>query len=522
MATPPTGQVPASIFRSSLAFLRNVGAAAVRVAERCDPYVPGILKSKWTLAAVCALAVALRMAEAIVFPGFEFPDEIYQVLEQAHRLAFGNGIIPWEFDEGVRSYILPGVLAGIFRAAESAWPGSYLLAARLALSLLSLAPVCCSWGILRRLAGPRAALIGAFLAAVWFELVYFGPKAHSEVVAGHIVLLGAYVAFPYFEGLRPARLIFGGFLLGLGFCLRIQLAPVIAVLWLAMLSVNGWRRVLYTTLGAVAGVALAGFVDLLTLPYPYASIIGIVKVDVIEDTTAFGSFMNQPWHFMIAGFARVWSGALVLFVWFGIEGVRKSRPMLLLVAMAAAFILGHSVVTHKEYRYVYPALPLLLIPVAAGIDRVIGRLYPSGAATLAATLAGIATLSLVVGAGGNFRSHFWRWYGETKAFEMIRRAPDACGVALHLVKWGQTPGYTVLHRNIPIYYAYHDAEFERIRDAANYVVSRIPEKGYTKVHMWTEGDDPTYLYRRDGGCTDRFLGERLLVDKRALWTGEPR
>jgi phosphatidylinositol glycan class B len=521
MTTPPTDHGLASMYDSSLAFLRNVGAAAASLAERCDPYVPGILKSKWTLAAVCALAVALRMAEAIVFPGFEFPDEIYQVLEQAHRLAFGNGIIPWEFDEGVRSYMLPGVLAGIFRAAERVWPGSYLLAARLALSLLSLVPVCCSWGILRRFAGPRAALIGAFLSAVWFELVYFGPKAHSEVVAGHVLLLGAYVAFPYFEGIRPPRLIFGGFLLGLAFCLRIQLAPLMAVLWLAILIVNGWRRVLYTTLGAIVAVALAGFVDYLTLSYPYASIIGYFKVNMIGYGNHFGSFVRQPWHFMIAGFARVWSGALVLFLWFGIEGVRKSKPMLLLVAMAAALILAHSVVTHKEYRYVYPALPLLLIPVAAGIDRVIGRLYPSGAATLAAVLAAIATLSLVVGAGGNFRSHFWRWYGESKAFAMIRSAPDACGVALHLVRWGQTPGYTVLHRNIPIYNGFRDVDFERIRDGANYVVSRIPEKGYTELGKWTVGDDPVYLYRRDGACSDRFLGERLLVAKRALWDRDP-
>ena len=195
--------------------------------------------------------------------------------------------------------------------------------------------------------------------------------------------------------------------------------------------------------------------------------------------------------------------------------------MLLLVAMAAALILAHSVVTHKEYRYVYPALPLLLIPVAAGIDRVIGRLYPSGAATLAAVLAAIATLSLVVGAGGNFRSHFWRWYGESKAFAMIRSAPDACGVALHLVRWGQTPGYTVLHRNIPIYNGFRDVDFERIRDGANYVVSRIPEKGYTELGKWTVGDDPVYLYRRDGACSDRFLGERLLVAKRALWDRDP-
>ena len=127
------------------------------------------------------------------------------MLEQGHRLAFGNGIIPWEFAEGVRSYLLPGVISGIFRAGEVVRPGGYLLAARFALSLLSLATVCCAWGLLRRFAGPRAAVIGAFLAAVWCELVYFGPKAHFEVVAGHLLLIGTYLVFPYFEDLRPGR-----------------------------------------------------------------------------------------------------------------------------------------------------------------------------------------------------------------------------------------------------------------------------------------------------------------------------
>jgi hypothetical protein len=210
---------------------------------------------------------------------------------------------------------------------------------------------------------------------------------------------------------------------------------------------------------------------------------------------------------------------LVVFIWFGIEGVRKSKPLLLLVAMAAALILAHSVMTHKEYRYVYPALPLLLIPIAAGIDSVVERLYPSGAVALAATLAGIATLSLLVGPGGNFRPHFWRRYGEARALQMIGKAPDACGVVFHLVRLGETPGYTGLHRDIPFYDGYRDDEFDRIRDAGNYVVSRVPEKGYTELGLWTEGDDPVYLFRREGGCTDRFLSERLLVDKRSRWTG---
>src|SRR6516165_5932184 len=135
--------------------------SAMLFLRKADAHVPRILKSRWTLAAICALALALRMAVAVLFPGFEHPDEVFQMLEQAHRLAFGNGFIPWEFDEGVRSYFFVGILAGIFRAAERVVPGSYLLAARLALSLFSLVTVWFSWEMLRRFVSPRAAVIGA-------------------------------------------------------------------------------------------------------------------------------------------------------------------------------------------------------------------------------------------------------------------------------------------------------------------------------------------------------------------------
>jgi len=97
----------------------------------------------------------------------------FETFEQAHRLAFGNGFIPWEFDEGVRSYFWPGLLAGIFRAAEHVWPGSYLLAGRLALSLFSLVVVWFSWAMLRRFTNPRAALIGAFLTGLYTFRMYF-------------------------------------------------------------------------------------------------------------------------------------------------------------------------------------------------------------------------------------------------------------------------------------------------------------------------------------------------------------
>ncbi|HXM84854.1 MAG TPA: hypothetical protein VN899_03560, partial [Stellaceae bacterium] len=54
-------------------------------------------------AALYALALALRLIPAIGFPGLNHPDEVFQTLEQPHRLVFGYGVLPWEFEFGARS-----------------------------------------------------------------------------------------------------------------------------------------------------------------------------------------------------------------------------------------------------------------------------------------------------------------------------------------------------------------------------------------------------------------------------------
>ena len=61
------------------------------------------LRFDTSFAVVIAVALVLRIAAIFVFPGIHHADENFQVLEQAHRLAFGYGIVPWEFRLGVRS-----------------------------------------------------------------------------------------------------------------------------------------------------------------------------------------------------------------------------------------------------------------------------------------------------------------------------------------------------------------------------------------------------------------------------------
>src|SRR3569623_3311275 len=90
-----------------------------------------------------------------------WPDEIIQSLEQAHRVVFGRGVLPWEFRDATRSWLFPGALAAIMKLVSvfSAAPIAYLAACATALSLLSLAPV---WVAIRTALQPfglRGALV---------------------------------------------------------------------------------------------------------------------------------------------------------------------------------------------------------------------------------------------------------------------------------------------------------------------------------------------------------------------------
>ncbi len=52
---------------------------------------------------------ALRLAIALTSDYFWRADEIFQYLEQSHRVVFGYGFVPWEYEAGVRTWLIAAV-----------------------------------------------------------------------------------------------------------------------------------------------------------------------------------------------------------------------------------------------------------------------------------------------------------------------------------------------------------------------------------------------------------------------------
>ena len=324
---------------------------------------------KSALIAVCLFAYVLRIVVAFELPNICHPDEVFQYLEQAHRLVFGYGIIPWEFREGVRSWFFPGLLAGIMRMGATVFPGpfGYIAGVRVSLALLSLLPVIAGFLWAYRVGGIKSAIVTGFSCAVWFELVYFAATTMSEAVASNFLTFGLFLCYPESRGLSRLRLFLGGIAIGLAVSLRLQLAPA-AVVIIAYVGRTAWReRWTPISAGMLVPVFAVGLLDWATWGYPFQSFWKYYYMNTFQGIAS-SVFGSREWYYYIGVYVLIWSGAVALLLWFVLAGARR-LPLLFIVA--ATIVVSHTLISHKEMRFVFPAIPLVIILAGLGSAEVL-------------------------------------------------------------------------------------------------------------------------------------------------------
>ena len=465
-------------------------------------------RKRLTIVILCAIAIALRLYVAFASPSIAHPDEIYQNQEQAHRLVFGYGIVPWEFREGVRSWVLPGLLAVIFKTSDLIAHSevSYRIGATVFLSLLSLAPVVCGFLWAWRLAGHRAAVITGGFAAVWFELVYFGPKSLTEVFAAHILIIGLYLAFPGESVGSRMRLAGAGFALGLAFALRIQLLPAFAVIAIYAWRIRkqqSWKALAW---GLAAAFASTGLLDWITWGSPWQSMWKYFYINGLTFRSA--AFGIEPWYFYGKQILLLWFVAVLPMLYFIGLGAQRI-PLLAFIALI--ILAAHSLVQHKEYRFSYPAITILIILAGIGLSHFLSVLKLNSWPITVACLLGVACSSALLASRRDYRESATVSQGEIRAFREIAHDPQGCGIIMWYQRGWTTPGYTGLHRDIPIYEAVSDRKLRKLSGSGNYLVTRTPPQERGDFVLWRtfEGLKPTYVYRRPGGCSQEYISERV-------------
>lgn len=452
--------------------------------------------TQWfVLIAIFAVGLALRVGVALRSPSIEWPDEIFNTLEPAHRLVYGYGVIAWEWRDGIRSWVYPAFLAGVMRA--TAWMGAgsrgYLTGIIVVLSLLSLSCVWFAYAWAKKTTGTAAAWIAAGACATWYQLVYFSPKAFAEVFATDFLLPGLYLGMYGDELPEKKRLALAGICLGIAVCVRMQYAPAVAfaVLWCCGKQWKTRAPALFA--GLLLPVIAFGVVDAFTWGYPFQSYIRYFQMNLFSSrATHYGV---EPWYIFFTALWRTMWPMLLLAVF----AIKRNE---LLAWVVAITVVTHSLITHKEFRFIYPVLPILVTLAAMGLVEIVSfvskRLsrVPSPRMVTATGLIGCVLIS----AGFARTMHWDKSSGGLIALNKLSRDPSVCGVGFLVLPWTLTGGYTHLHRDVPLILVNRNAPLVGQMLNFNALVSLGPRDnlpmGFTSEGCW----NGVCLYRRPGPC----------------------
>jgi phosphatidylinositol glycan class B len=318
-------------------------------------------------------SLVLILIAALRSDGFHHPDEYFQTLEFASaklgRTPFQD--LPWEYAYRMRSWLQPGLyyvvargLGGLGVGDPFAWSFSFRLISGLLgwVSIAALALCVPHWlpENEQRRAAIRALSLGFFVP-------YLAVRTSSESLAGSCFILGMSLLVLTGDGRPKGRVLplgFGaiGFLFGLAFEFRyaMGIAVVAITVWAALVARVRGLRLLGLALGFLIALALGALIDrwgygAWTFP-PYEYLI----TNLVQGRAA-GEFGELPFYgyFLLAVMSPAAPFLLILMAATLLGSLRK--PLHPLSWAAGPFFVAHSLIGHKELRFLFPLALLSLV-----------------------------------------------------------------------------------------------------------------------------------------------------------------
>lgn len=475
--------------------------------------VTGTTANRIALVGLLAFAAVLRLWVAHFQPNIIWPDEIFQVVEPAHRLVYGNGLIAWEYVVGMRSWIFPGVIACVLWLGSlfGSDPAFKLIPVQVFMVLASLVPVAVGYRWGERLDGIRGGLVVGGFLAVWVDLLYLASHPLSDVISGDVLMIALYAALPLTTQPGPRRLMLAGALFGLTFVLRMQLGPAlfVAAAFACRRNLQAWGAL---AAGGAIIVLASGILDWVTLGTPFQSIWLNFWLNVGKGVSH--DFGSAPAAFFFGLPLFLWGPASVIIVTQLVIGARRFPA---LIAIVLTIFLVQSLFLHKEWRFIFPALPPLitLCGIAAieeikDIRRFLGSRLSSSWPLVAAMLGIWCLISLLTAIRPIYLPEWTRRRELIQSFELAARQPSLCGIGLINIVWPAIPGSAALPGNTPIYAGrsiggQHETASYNV--AVSNVIAVLPP-GYRRLNCYqgtweNNGQLPrtACVWVRDGACT---------------------
>ena len=465
--------------------------------------VPPAPLCKWFWPLVAA-GFALRVFSALSGDYVVRPDENFQILEQAHRLVWGYGMIPWEFGVGARNWltVLPAALPlAACRLLGLEDPAQYAEVVEVYFAALSMLVPLGMFALARNYYGETAARAALILGCFWHEPVLYAPHALSETFFAYLWFAAAALVSP-----RPSRTraLAVGIMLGLTVLLRPHIslsALALAAAWVFALSPRGGagQTFRFGVFGGAVAVLLFLLADWIGWGSPGHSLRMYFAGYDVGMNKVFGNHDKRTHLVNLTLFSGgvCAAGLLLLARW------RRHGAVAALALPTLAF---HLMQNEHVYSYIHLVVMLLLLVVADEIVRALSA--PKW--RLAGIAASFAALPIsAAGLNGNIPLHYKspdneRWHQDNRlsifqrtpqhaALNFLSRLPEGELGAVAMELWW-SGGHYRLHRKVPIYATGHYEHVALLRKhgwgMATHVIATeempemelVYEEGETKVY----------------------------------------
>lgn len=443
----------------------------------------------------------LRIWLSINDDGIYWPDEIYQSLEPAHRLIFGYGLKAWEFIEGARNWAVPGFIAFFLRLCPILGygdPAQYIIVIRIIFSAISIGTALGSYRLSRAYgATPIASACAAAFVALGSTFIFFAPRAMAENISALPLIFG--LAFAMKRSTHRRDIILGASLIGISVILRIHNGIFCLGLLGFFAGQKRWPAFRDCIITFFIWALLFGLLDELTWGGWFHSAIVYLRFNLIEGKSS--QWGTMPFSFY---FESLWSSMGSLAVTVGILSLFSILRAKALFFTALAFLFIHSMIGHKELRFLLPALPVFGSLAAIGIDEISSRLNLRRASYLLP--AAVILLSLKSGIGfhslknGDLIGSYDTLNSMNSAYDKngpinrllisAHKAQDLCGLKIEAARIEWTGGFGYLHRDVPLY-----SKYGHLPEPKNYNYSIISADDLEEDEE-TVAEDGNYLLVR--------------------------
>ncbi|MDR2473855.1 MAG: mannosyltransferase [Tannerella sp.] len=366
---------------------------------------------KYKRKAIIYFAVAvIYLLTALHSSGFHHRDEHFQVIECAGLKGGWNtgADLPWEYDCQIRPILQPMIALTIIKTCGFfGLDDPYLQATALRLLTAILSVFCIALFIRAFLPDIQKKYQDAFIVLsflLWF-LPAVNVRFSSEVWAGAFFLLST--ALLYSSKSHSTIAYFGiGILCGLSFEFRFQIAIAIVGLMLWLLFVKKMKicHLTYILLGCFFVIVCCTALDSwyygnwVFAPWNY------FQTNMITDGGVASSFGVSPWYYYLEQIINRPVPFIGVVIAAAIISLLITDYKHVIVWILVPFILFHSLIPHKELRFLFPIvnfIPLLLILACQHISKRWYVLYPILTIILIINTGGLLMMSFKPASNGN-------------------------------------------------------------------------------------------------------------------------